>query len=148
MKNNVNEICISYKSGNTTQADKITSSKDAAKILFNSWDMNTIEVQETFKIMLLNRANKVKGVSTISVGAISGTLVDLRIIFAIALKTLSTGIILAHNHPSGNLTPSQADKDLTNKVIKAAKLFDIQVLDHIILGLKLEHFSFSDNQLM
>jgi DNA repair protein RadC len=97
---------------------------------------------------LLNNSNKVKGVYHLSTGGITGTLVDIRILFAVILKSLSVGIILAHNHPSGKLQPSEADKQLTQKIKKAAVYFDVKVLDHLILIPSGEFYSFSDNGLL
>jgi len=99
-------------------------------------------------IVLLNRSNKVKGIYPLSHGGITGTLVDMRILFAIVLKTLSVGIILAHNHPSGQLKASEMDKQLTQKIQRAAQLFDVKVLDHIILAPEGSYYSFADNGLM
>jgi len=111
MKTKVNEISIKYQ-GNfkMKQAPKITSSNSAVELLFESWDKDRIGLQECFKVMLLNNSNKVKGIFEVSTGGIIGTLVDVRILFAVILKSLTTSIILAHNHPSGNLKPSEADK--------------------------------------
>ena len=122
----VREIKISYKNRVTSSnLTKISASSDAAKILFETWDNDTIQLHESFKIMLLNNSNIVKGIYEISSGGITGTLVDIRIIFAVVLKSLSTAIILAHNHPSGNLKPSEADKRLTSKIKQASELLDI-----------------------
>tara|TARA_R110002111_G_scaffold88242_1_gene137876 strand:+ start:265 stop:579 length:315 start_codon:yes stop_codon:yes gene_type:complete len=97
MKNKVNEIKISYKGGlKSSMWQKINSSQDAAELLFEDWDKDTIALQEVFKIVLLNNSNKVKGVYQISQGGIVGTLVDLRILFAVILKSLSVAIILTH----------------------------------------------------
>ncbi len=102
-----------------------------------------MELREEFKILLLNRANKVLGLVNISTGGVSGTVSDPKIIFASALKANASGIILAHNHPSGNLKPSEADLNLTNKVKKAGQLLEIAVLDHIILTSE-QYFSMAD----
>ena len=149
MKAQVNEIAISY-SGNlkTNQLPKITSSQNAAELLYGQWNKNNIELHETFKIMLLNNANKVKGIYEVSTGGITGTLVDLRILFAVVLKSLTTAVILAHNHPSGTLTPSEPDKRLTQKIKKAGELFDIKVLDHLILTPDGNYFSFADEGIL
>jgi len=88
---------------------------------------------EEFKILLLNRANRVIGCYDVSTGGICGTIVDPRVIYAAALKSCAVGIILAHNHPSGNLTPSEADLQLTRKLRDGGMLLDIAILDHIIL---------------
>jgi len=121
MKTKVNEISVKYK-GNfkISQAPKITSSVSATELLFEAWNKDQIGLQECFKIMLLNNANRVKGIYEVSTGGITGTLVDLRILFAVVLKSLTTSVILAHNHPSGTLRPSEADKKLTEKIKNAA----------------------------
>ncbi|WP_298501582.1 JAB domain-containing protein [uncultured Maribacter sp.] len=149
MKDKVNEIQISYKERVKSPFwKKINSSQDANALLFEHWNKNTIELHETFKVMLLNNSNKVKGVFQVSQGGITGTMVDLRILFAVVLKTLSVAIILAHNHPSGKLLPSEADKRITEKIKKAATLFDIKVLDHLIITPNEEYYSFADNCLL
>ncbi len=142
----VNEIKISYKG--LIPAPfwyKIKSSKDASELLFKHWNKNTIELQESFKVILLNNSNKVKGIYELSLGGITGTLVDVRILFAVILKSVSVGIILAHNHPSQNLKPSEADIMLTKKIQKAAGFFDVKVLDHLIIVPNGEYYSFADN---
>jgi DNA repair protein RadC len=149
MKNKVNEIQISYKEKNETlSSDSIKNSGDVAKLLFDNWNANTIGLQETFKVLLLNNSNKIKGEFELSTGGITGTLVDIRILFAIVLKSLSVGIILCHNHPSGKLIPSEADKSITKKIQKAAAFLDVQVLDHLILTPNGEFYSFADNGLL
>ena len=149
MRSKVNEISISYKERDTTEnAPSIKSSSDAAELLFENWDENTIALNESFKVLLLNNSNKVKGVYELSKGGITGTLVDMRILFATVLKSLSVGIILAHNHPSGKLQASDADIRLTKKIQKAAKLLDIAVLDHLIITPDGNYYSFSDNHII
>jgi DNA repair protein RadC len=149
MKDKVNEIKISYKEKiKTSKSDTIKSSEGAAKLLFKNWDADTIGLCESFKVLLLNNSNKVKGVYQLSSGAITGTLVDIRILFAVILKSLSVGIILAHNHPSGKLIASEADKRLTEKIKKAAELFDVKVLDHLIITPDGSFYSFSDHGLL
>ena len=149
MSYKVNEIQISYKEKiRTLQSKPIKSSEDVAQVLFKNWDFQTIGLHESFKVLLLNNSNKIKGIYQLSSGGITGTIVDLRILFALALKTLSVAIILAHNHPSSKLQPSESDKQLTDKVVKAAKLLDIKVLDHVILTPDKKYFSFADNGLL
>lgn len=145
MKTKVNEISVRYQ-GNfkIAEAPKITSSSTAAELLYRKWDKDQIGLQECFKILLLNNANKVKGIFEVSKGGITGTLVDLRIVFAVILKSLSTAVILAHNHPSGTLKPSEADLKITRKIINAALLFDLKILDHIILDPDGAFYSFAD----
>ena len=145
MKSKVNEIKVSYRE--RIKSDfwyQIGSSTDAANFLYEHWDSNTIGLHESFKVVLLNNNNKVKGIYQLSKGGITGTMVDLRILFAVVLKTLSVGIILAHNHPSGNLKISGRDKEITKKIKKAAELFDIRLLDHIVLVPNGDYYSFAD----
>ena len=149
MRTKVNEISITYK-GNfkISQAPKISSSVNAAELLYNTWDRDRIGLQECFKVLLLNNANKVKGIFEVSAGGITGTLVDIRILFAVILKSLSCAVILAHNHPSGTLKPSEADKRLTQKVIRAGELLDVKILDHLILTPDGDYLSFADEGIL
>lgn len=140
----VAEIQLAYKSKvKSSERPKITCSQDAFEVLKECWDDNQIELAEHFRILLLNRANKVIGQTIISMGGIAGTVADPKIIFAVALKSLASAIILAHNHPSGNLSPSQADIDLTRKLKEAGKFLELPVLDHIIITNE-GYFSFAD----
>ncbi|HUQ67680.1 MAG TPA: DNA repair protein RadC [Flavitalea sp.] len=102
---------------------------------------------EVFGVVFLNRANRIKHYEVISVGGITGTVADPRIIFKKALAEDAVSIILFHNHPSGNIQPSKADEDLTKKIISAGTLFDIRVLDHIIVS-EYGYFSFADEGLI
>jgi len=102
---------------------------------------------EEFWIIYLNNSNKVIKKSQLSKGGITGTLVDVRLVLKNALEVGATGLILAHNHPSGNLKPSEADKQLTNKLKTAAESLDIKVLDHIIVTEK-AYFSFADETIL
>ena len=88
---------------------------------------------EDLKVLLLNTSNRALGIYSMSNGGITGTIADPRMIFAAALKTNASSLVLAHNHPSGNLNPSSADKKLTDKLTKGGKLLDILVLDHLII---------------
>ena len=125
----------------TRQVKKITSSRDAFNILYpRIGDMPV----EQFMVITLNRANKVLQTHTISLGGLTGTIADPRIILRHCLQDMATGLILSHNHPSGNKIPSQCDVDLTKKVKEAAKFLDISVLDHIIIAGK-DYFSFADD---
>ena len=149
MKTQVNEIKVSYKGGiKSAFWTKINHSQDAADLLFENWDKDTIEVHESFKVLLLNNSNKVKGVHQISQGGITGTLVDIRILFATILKSLSVAIILAHNHPSGTLKASEADKQITKKIQSAAKFLDIKLLDHLIITPNGNYYSFADEGIL
>ncbi|MES2875823.1 MAG: JAB domain-containing protein [Bacteroidota bacterium] len=116
-------------------------------MLQSNWNYETIEFIEEFKIILLNRANRVLGIVPISVGGTAGTIADPKIIYVAALKMNAASIILAHNHPSGNLKPSHADIELTKKLKNAGQFLDLPILDHIILT-KDGFLSFADEYLM
>jgi DNA repair protein RadC len=119
---------------------KITSSKDVYEILF---PLISDLAHEEFWILLLNRSNKVIDKYRISQGGIAGTVIDVKIILKRAVEKLASSIILCHNHPSGNLTPSKADINITNKLREAAELMDIKLLDHVIIADN-SYFSFID----
>ncbi|OYX27228.1 MAG: hypothetical protein B7Z06_04555 [Flavobacteriales bacterium 32-35-8] len=102
---------------------------------------------EEFWIIFLNNSNKVIHKKQLSKGGITGTLVDVRLVLKNALEVGATGLILAHNHPSGTLKPSEADKQLTNKLKTASESLDIKVLDHLIITEK-AYFSFADENLL
>lgn len=119
----------------------ITSSHDAFEVLqMHVSDPN----YEQFFVILLNRGNKVLKTVIISQGGVTGTVVDPKKIFKIAIENGATSIILGHNHPSGSTTPSSADINLTDKIVGAGKLLDINILDHIIIGAD-KYYSFADN---
>ena len=150
MKTSVNEISLRYQNTKIlmAMAPKINSSKEAFNIFNSVWDQDAIAAQEHFNIMLLNNSNRVKGIFLLSSGGITATLVDIRILFAVVLKSLSTAVIIAHNHPSGSLHPSTADKRLTEKIKNAGELLDIKLLDHLILTPNNEYYSFTDEGLL
>jgi len=141
--NTIREIKLSY-SKNGLENIKITDSDSAYKVLLDNWDMDTIELQEEFKVLLLNRANHVLGIYPLSKGGVSGTVVDVKLLLASAIKANASGIIIAHNHPSGNLKPSENDTRLTRKIKEASKFCDLNLLDHLIVT-KDGFYSFSDN---
>ena len=120
---------------------KIASSKDAFELLRG--DLMDLPKEE-FWVLLLNRANRVIAKRRISEGGVSGTVADPKIIFKLALEELASGVIVAHNHPSGNLSASQQDIDLTRKLKEGGKLLEIQLLDHIIVA-GTRYYSFADN---
>jgi DNA repair protein RadC len=104
-------------------------------------------LHEEFWILFLNRSNRVIARMKLSQGGISGTVTDVRMIMKRAVEYLSSGIIICHNHPSGNLNPSESDSKITQKIKEAGNLLDIQLLDHLIISDK-DYFSFADNGLM
>lgn len=128
------EIKVSYSTKiPSKEKPQVTSSNAAYHIFKQYWNKETIELQEEFNIMYLNRANRVLGIYNLSKGGIAGTVVDARIIFGVAVKCNAVSLILGHNHPSSNHRPSQTDIDLTRKLIQAGKTLDIVVLDHLII---------------
>ena len=136
-------IVYSKKHGDRKQ---ITSSNDAYQILKTIWSKQ-IDTREEMIILLLDRSNSVLGYHVLSMGGITGTVADIRLLFSVALNSLATSVIMSHNHPSGNLNPSQQDKDLTRKVQDAGKLMDIQLLDHVIITRE-SYYSFADEGLI
>ena len=120
----ISEISVSY-TNNKEKKIKVKNSQESYNVLLESWDKNISELQEEFKILLVNRSNTVLGVYPISKGGVSGTLVDAKLVFSVALKCNASSIIIAHNHPSGNLNPSESDKKLTQKLNKAGQYLDI-----------------------
>ncbi len=123
---------------------KITASKDAFELLRG--DLMDL-TREEFWVLLLNRAHRVIKKKRVSEGGVSGTVADPKIIYKLALEELASGIIVAHNHPSGNLTASQSDIDLTRKLKEAGKVMDVQLLDHLIVAGK-NYYSFADEGLL
>jgi DNA repair protein RadC len=122
----------------TKKGDGITyqmkSSSDAAQFFRTIFDADTIQWTEESAMITLNRANEVISVDKLSSGGTAGVIVDAKVVFTIALKLTGHSIILAHNHPSGHLKPSQQDIELTRKLQQGGDILDIQVLDHIILS--------------
>jgi DNA repair protein RadC len=142
----VSEVTLTYKTRvNPKDRIIVTSSKDAYKLFFDSWNKNTIEHVEEFKLLLLNRSNSILGILSVSKGGISGTVTDIRLIFQGALKANASGIIVCHNHPSGNASPSESDRKTTQKIKEAGNLMDIQLLDHLIILPVEGYYSFADD---
>lgn len=142
----VAEIKVSYSNTNPERV-KVTSSQILYELLKKHWDLNIIEYQEEVKVVLLNKSNIVLGIYEMSKGGISGTVVDNRIILGVALKCNASNIILVHNHPSGNLNPSDADKSITKRLKEACNLLDISLLDHLIIT-NTGYYSFNDEAIL
>ncbi|WP_276360591.1 JAB domain-containing protein [Daejeonella sp. H1SJ63] len=144
----VAEVKLTYKTSvKASDRPQINSSVEVYTVLKENWNFEIIEFIEEFKIILLNRANRVLGIVPISVGGTAGTIADPKVIFVSALKCNASSVILVHNHPSGNLKPSQADIELTRKLKAAGQFLDLPVLDHIILT-RDAYFSFADEGLI
>jgi DNA repair protein RadC len=139
------EVQLIYRSRIPTEKRvQVKTSQDAFKVFWEHWDKDTIEHHEEFKIMLLNNKNTVLGIADISMGGITATIVDPRIVFQYALKAHATALILAHSHPSSNPTPSESDVAITKKLIEAGKVMDIQVLDHLVICADGSFYSLAD----
>ncbi|PZR14740.1 MAG: DNA repair protein [Flavobacterium psychrophilum] len=144
----VAEIELVYKNNIIPSKQPIIkSSKDAYRAFIETWDMNKLELQEQFRMILLDHKNGILGITTVSTGGLTNCPVDVRLIFAIALKARATAIIISHNHPSGSLMFSEPDRILTSELCKAGQLLKIPVLDHIIVT-KEGYISFGDMGVM
>lgn len=128
---------------------KIRSSKDAYDFIYSLYNPDTIGLKETFMVIFLNRASNIIGYNIHSSGGIDSTVLDIRLICAAAIKCAATSVIIAHNHPSGNLQPSEKDKKSTRNINKALEIFNICLLDHLIISpTKTQYNSFVDNGIL
>ncbi len=134
------ELANRKNSSKSRALGKITCSQDSFAELETSY--KDLEVEE-FWVLFLNRGNKVIGKFRVGIGGVTGVIVDPKIIYKKALNLMATGIILSHNHPSGNLRPSKHDIQVTKKLLEGGKHFDIVVYDHIIVAGK-QYYSFAD----
>lgn len=130
----ISEIELVYKS-KVLAADRavVTTAHLAAQLIRPYFDSNKMELQEQAAALYLNARNRVLGIYRVSIGGVTQTIMDARLVLAAALKLPTTGIIVAHSHPSGNLKPSRADIELTLRLKAAAALLTINLLDHLIL---------------
>lgn len=144
----VSEVELVYRTKiKPLQRPKITDSRSTYDLLIHNWNQDKIELLEEFKLLLLNRGNRVLGLVDISVGGSSGTIADPKIIFTAALKGKASAVILVHNHPSGNIRPSRQDETITHQLKEGGKLLDIIVMDHVIVSSE-GYFSFADEGLI
>ncbi len=144
----VSEVELVYRSKvKASERPVVSQSKEVYEVLKRNWDETKIELVEQFKILLLNQANRVLCIYEISKGGITGTVADPKMVFMAALKAAACNIILAHNHPSGSLKPSRADIELTQKMKAGGELFDIKVLDHLVISNE-AYYSFADEGIM
>lgn len=143
------EIKVSYSTNVPKEARlKTNGPYDSFKILYQSWDKDNIELFETVKVMLLNRANQVLGIYTVATGGTSGCHVDAKMVFSVALATAASAVVVCHNHPSGSTRPSQADINITKKLVEGGRLLDIDVLDHLIIAPDGNFYSFAEEGLI
>ncbi len=131
----VAEISLSYRPAvRPSDRPKIKSPKDAYELFLQHWNHDKIYLSEQFYMLLLNVRGNVLGIIELSSGGMSGTVVDLKLIFATALKGMASAILLAHNHPSGDVHPSQEDINVTERIAEAGKLLGIELADHLIIA--------------
>lgn len=142
----VGEVELSYRS-KTSNKIKLETSEQAYRLMLNTYDEGQIEYRESFKVILLNNACKVLGYITISEGGLTEASVDIRLIMQAVLLSNATAMILVHNHPSGNLTPSRQDKELTKHIVDCSKMMNMRVIDHIIISSE-SYYSFTENGLI
>ena len=146
--NMVSEVELIYKNKvKSSERPVVKSAKECYELLKLTWDENKIEFVEQFKVVLMNRAQRVLGIYELSVGGVAGTVADLKLVFTAALKANACNIILSHNHPSGNLKPSRSDEEQTKKIATAGMYLDIKVIDHIIATSE-GYYSFADEGLL
>ena len=145
-KSDMPEITLKYKSGNYNKT-KISSSLDAYNVLMKIYDDDTLDYKETAYALFLDKANKTIGWLKISDGGTSATIVDPKIIFVTALKCNASGIILSHNHPSGQMKASYEDKNITDKIVSVGNLLGVNILDHLIIA-RFGYLSMCDEGLM
>lgn len=131
--NTISEIQVSYHP-KASSKPQIKTSQDAYELIKPLYNEDIMQYKEIFMVLYLNRANRVLGYNKHSIGSDTGTVVSVKQIIAIALKVNACNMILVHNHPSGSTKPSNQDIEITKRIKEAAGLFDIQVLDHLILG--------------
>ncbi|MFP4017963.1 MAG: JAB domain-containing protein [Bacteroidales bacterium] len=136
------ELSLKYKKGDFKKI-RITNSKEASQVIREFFDADLIEYREEMFVLFTNRKNNTIGYMKISVGGTSGTVTDPKMIFSTALLSGAYGIILAHNHPSGETFPSKPDRAITKKIMKGAELMDMVLLDHIIITAD-SYYSFAD----
>jgi len=141
------EIQIHYKRPLYNSLQKIGSSEDAESILRNFVDPNRIDHKEFFWIILLSNSNHVLGISEIGAGCSNSVHINIKEICQLALLTNANALVIAHNHPSGNLKPSESDHKITSQLKELLDRMDIHLLDHIILTSE-GHTSFKDNEWM
>ena len=140
------EVQITYSSKvKACDRFRVTGSKDAAAAFRSIWP--SYEHIEFIYMLMLNRQNQVLGCHQISKGGMTGTVVDVRVVFQVALKSCATSILLGHNHPSGNIQPSEADNKITKKIKDCGIMLDVAVLDHIIIGDD-RYYSFADEGIL
>jgi DNA repair protein RadC len=153
MKNNISnlgEVTLNYKYHNPSIKDRplITNSSDAVEVIKLVIDMQRIALQEQFIVIYLNQANKVIGTMNVFSGSIKSTVIDIKLILASGILLMSSGVIVAHNHPSGNLKPSREDLALTKRLSTALQYMEMKLIDHFIITPDDDYLSFANEGLL
>lgn len=139
------EVKLTYKTSvKTSERFKISNSADCYKIFLQFFDADTIEHKESAWALFLNQSNQVISITKISEGSVNATLIDPKLIFQAALLVNAISVIIAHNHPSGNLTASLSDRQMTKKLADAAKVLEMNLLDHLVITNE-GYYSFADD---
>lgn len=146
-KNLIGEIQLHYSKERNIELEKVTSSRDVNDCFRKILPTEQINHREHMYVLYLNNSNKITGYYLISIGGITGTLVDIRVVLQAALLSNSVAMILVHNHPSGTLKPSAADKAITKKMAHACEMLDLKLLDHLIIT-EDSYYSFADENMM
>ena len=141
-KSKISEYSLKYTKSKI-QKTKVTTSESASNVI-RKFYFDDINIYESFFILLLNRANNTTGFAKISQGGTAGTVVDIKIIAKYAVESLSSAVIICHNHPSGDKRPSDADLNITRRIKDALLLLDVKLFDHIIIT-ENDFYSFADN---
>ena len=138
----VSEVKITYESNNTNKKKvRVNTSAKIYALMLKNWEQ--IEYRESFKILLLDVSKQALGINTVSMGGLSESIVDVRMILQGALLANAKGIVACHNHPSGNIRPSRDDDVVTMRIREAAKIIDIKLIDHLIIT-KDGYYSYAD----
>lgn len=144
----ISEISISYRPKfKNSDRPEINCSKDAYRVLFDTWDKDKLQLLEQGRMLLLNSTGRLLGIVNLSTGTTDATIMDMKLIFGTALKAAARKVIISHNHPSGSLKPSENDLNITCKMRDAGQLLDIQLDDHLIITAE-GYYSFADEELL
>ena len=147
---NLGEVTLNYKYHNPSIKDRplITNATDAVEVIKLVIDMQRIALQEQFIVIYLNQANKVIGTMNVFSGSIKSTVIDIKLILASGILLMSSGVIVAHNHPSGNLKPSREDLALTKRLSTALQYMEMKLVDHFIITPDEDYLSFANEGLL
>ena len=147
---NLGEVTLNYKYHNPSIKDRplITNASDAVEVIKLVIDMQRIALQEQFIVIYLNQANKVIGTMNVFSGSIKSTVIDIKLSLASGILLMSSGVIVAHNHPSGNLKPSREDLALTKRLSTALQYMEMKLVDHFIITPDDDYLSFANEGLL